>query len=73
MSGNSLQCTSSQLCAKCKKKTLVECKCPCGQIFCIKCRVPELHGCTFDFRLEQQKKLARENPVVTGEKLNKIS
>jgi hypothetical protein len=51
----------------------MEYKCPCEKIFCIKCRVPELHGCTFDFYAEHQKKLAKENPVVTGEKLNKIS
>lgn len=72
MSGHNLQSTNSPSCAKCRKKTLMEYKCPCEKIFCIKCRVPELHGCTFDFYAEHQKKLAKDNPVVTGEKVDKI-
>jgi len=50
----------------------MEYKCPCENIFCIKCRLPELHGCPFDFYTEYQKKLAKENPVISGEKVNKI-
>ena len=75
MIGNSQQSMSSQSkmrCAMCKKKIIFEYTCPCKGLFCIKCRVPELHNCTFDFRLEHQARLAKDNPVVVGEKVDKI-
>lgn len=59
-------------CAKCKKKIIYEYKCPCEGSFCIKCRVPELHECTFDFYNEHKKRVEKENPVVNGEKIDKI-
>lgn len=32
-------------CSHCKKKTHLEFKCPCGQVCCVACRTPEVHGC----------------------------
>lgn len=72
MNGNNLQSTSSPLCAKCKKKTLMEYKCPCKKIFCIKCRLPEQHNCDFDFFKENRNRLLKDNPVIVGEKVDKI-
>ena len=75
MSGNSLQNTSSLFkmkCTTCKKKIMFEYTCPCKGSFCIKCRLPELHNCTFDFKLENQLRLTKDNPVIVGEKVEKI-
>jgi hypothetical protein len=47
-------------------------KCSCQNIFCIKCRIPELHNCTFDFQEEYKKQLTKNNPVVRGQKVDKI-
>jgi predicted nucleic acid binding AN1-type Zn finger protein len=51
---------------------MFEYTCPCKGSFCIKCRVPELHNCTFDFKLENQLRLTKDNPVIVGEKVGKI-
>lgn len=32
-------------CACCKKKSVVEFKCSCEKVFCVKCRLPEAHAC----------------------------
>jgi predicted nucleic acid binding AN1-type Zn finger protein len=32
-------------CACCKKKTVMEFKCSCGFVYCIACRLPEVHKC----------------------------
>ncbi len=33
-------------CACCKKKTVMEFKCSCGHVYCLTCRLPEVHKCT---------------------------
>lgn len=50
----------------------MEYKCPCKKIFCIKCRLPEQHNCDFDFFKENRNRLLKDNPVIVGEKVDKI-
>lgn len=59
-------------CEKCKKKILMTFTCSCEHVFCIKCRMPEDHMCTFDYVKAFQEKLTRDNEVVKGEKVAKI-
>ena len=56
----------------CRKKTLVLTKCSCENTYCLSCRYPDLHKCTFDFKKEAKKQLEKNNPVVAGEKVVKI-
>jgi len=39
-------------------------RCRCGAVFCEKHRPPESHGCSFDWRGMQQRKVAQNNPQV---------
>lgn len=59
-------------CAKCKRKSLMNVKCKCNKTFCFGCRQPEDHECSFDFKVEYQEKLKKDNPVIESEKLTKI-
>jgi hypothetical protein len=34
--------------------------------------MPEAHSCNYDFKTEQQKQLEKDNPVVIGDKMEKI-
>lgn len=64
--------SSATGCIQCKKKSLLNMKCKCDKMVCMTCRYPDKHGCSFDYTKEQQKKLEKENPVVSGEKLQKV-
>ena len=44
----------------------------CGGMFCAVHRYAESHSCTFDYKAEGRRMLARNNPVVTAPKLPKI-
>ncbi len=60
-------------CAKCNKKLgLIPFNCKCGNLFCSKCRYPESHECTFDFRADAKEKILKENPVIKCNKINPI-
>lgn len=61
-------------CAKCNKKLgiIMIMKCHCGLIFCAQHRYAEAHDCAYDFKEEGKRILAKENPLVVGEKLPKI-
>lgn len=61
-------------CAKCNKKLgiIMIMKCHCGLIFCAQHRYAEAHNCAYDFKEEGKRILAKENPLVVGEKLPKI-
>lgn len=37
-------------CHECGRIILFKCICKCKGIFCIDCRMPEYHKCTFDFK-----------------------
>lgn len=59
-------------CAKCKKTTLILTDCSCSKQFCLKCRHPEEHECSFDFKQKGFEELTKNNPVIVGKKINKI-
>jgi len=51
----------------------MEFDCKCEQKFCAKCRHPEGHNCTYDFKKHQKIKLEKELIKVVPEKLVKIN
>ncbi|XP_018807747.1 zinc finger A20 and AN1 domain-containing stress-associated protein 4 [Juglans regia] len=60
-------------CLVCKRRTgLTGFRCRCGTTFCGIHRYPEKHGCTFDFKTVGREEIARANPVVRADKLEKI-
>jgi hypothetical protein len=62
-----------QRCFKCKKKTgIMAHTCKCNLIFCIKCRLPEQHNCTFDFKTEGKELLEKNLVKVEAKKVEKI-
>lgn len=67
-----LQMKSSTKCLTCKKKCLFLISCQCGNNFCLSCRYPEKHNCTYNFKEKCSVELVKNNPKITGEKINKI-
>lgn len=65
-----------QKCEFCKNKkvsTMFAFGCKCGlKLLCEKCRYPDEHKCTFDFRKEGKEQLEKTNPKVVEDKLDKI-
>uniref|UniRef100_A0A2P2MJ41 Zinc finger A20 and AN1 domain-containing stress-associated protein 4 n=1 Tax=Rhizophora mucronata TaxID=61149 RepID=A0A2P2MJ41_RHIMU len=60
-------------CSVCRRRLgLTGFRCRCGTTFCGVHRYPEKHGCTFDFKKVGREEIARANPLVLGEKLDKI-
>lgn len=60
-------------CLVCRKRVgLTGFKCRCGITFCGTHRYPEKHNCSFDFKKIGREEIARSNPVVKAQKLNKI-
>ncbi|XVE75995.1 hypothetical protein DITRI_Ditri12bG0137200 [Diplodiscus trichospermus] len=60
-------------CLVCRKRVGVTgFRCKCGITFCGSHRYPENHGCTFDFKKVGREEIARANPLVKAEKLEKI-
>jgi len=60
-------------CWNCKKKMgIIVFKCKCEKVFCAKCRYPEVHKCDYDYKSEGRKKIKDDNPIVKGEKINRI-
>ncbi|XP_018334035.1 AN1-type zinc finger protein 6 [Agrilus planipennis] len=60
-------------CAVCRKKVgLTGFECRCGGLFCAVHRYSDKHECTFDYREMGAKEIRRNNPVVVGEKIQKI-
>ncbi|PIN05399.1 putative Zn-finger protein [Handroanthus impetiginosus] len=60
-------------CSTCRKKVgLTGFRCRCGPTFCGTHRYPEKHGCTFDFKTMGKEAIAKANPVVKADKLEKI-
>jgi hypothetical protein len=63
----------SNRCSVCRKRVgLTGFKCRCDVTFCGVHRYPEKHGCTFDFKKIGREEIARANPLVIAEKLQKI-
>lgn len=60
-------------CGTCRKRVgLTGFTCRCGVTCCGAHRYPEGHGCTFDYRAAGREEIARANPVVKAEKLDRI-
>lgn len=60
-------------CSTCKKRVgLTGFKCKCGNLFCGSHRYSEQHDCPFDYRAAGQDAIAKANPIVKAEKLDKI-
>ncbi|XP_031630508.1 uncharacterized protein LOC116345359 [Contarinia nasturtii] len=66
--------TGNPRCAQCNKKLgiIMVMKCHCERIFCAKHRYAEAHSCSYDFKKEGQKSIAKENPLVVASKVTKI-
>ncbi|XAR64660.1 hypothetical protein NMG60_11008421 [Bertholletia excelsa] len=60
-------------CSVCRKRvSLTGFKCRCGTTFCGSHRYPEQHACTFDYKGIGREAIAKANPVVKANKLDKI-
>lgn len=60
-------------CGSCKRRVgLTGFMCRCGMTFCGTHRYAEMHACTFDFKAMGKEAIAKANPVIKAEKLNKI-
>ena len=60
-------------CSACRKRVgLSGFKCRCGTTFCGSHRYPEQHACPFDYKAVGRDAIARANPVVKADKLDKI-
>lgn len=60
-------------CNVCRKRVgLTGFKCKCGTTFCGIHRYPEKHACSFDFKTVGKEEIARSNPLIKAEKLEKI-
>ncbi|KAL2933689.1 Zinc finger A20 and AN1 domain-containing stress-associated protein 4 [Bienertia sinuspersici] len=60
-------------CLTCRRRVgLSGFKCRCGLMFCGSHRYPEQHGCTFDYKTVGKHAIAKANPVIKAEKLEKI-
>lgn len=47
-------------------------ECRCGGLYCAVHRYSDKHDCTFDYRELGAQEIRRNNPVVVGEKIQKI-
>ncbi|KAL2902249.1 Zinc finger A20 and AN1 domain-containing stress-associated protein 9 [Bienertia sinuspersici] len=60
-------------CKCCNKKFgFLGFKCKCGYTFCGAHRYPEEHNCEFDHKFAGKEALAKANPLVIADKLQKI-
>lgn len=60
-------------CAPCRKKVgLTGFECRCGRLFCAIHRYSDKHDCSFNYREMGAQEIRRNNPVVVGEKIQKI-
>ena len=60
-------------CGSCKKRVgLTGFKCRCGITFCALHRYSDKHNCQFDYRTTGREAIAKANPVIKAEKIEKI-
>lgn len=60
-------------CATCKKRVgLTGFSCKCGNLFCAMHRYSDKHDCPFDYRTVGQDAIAKANPVIKADKVDKI-
>lgn len=75
-SGDSLEMkakTGPSRCATCRKRVgLTGFSCKCGNLFCAMHRYSDKHDCPFDYRTVGQDAIAKANPIIKADKLDKI-
>lgn len=60
-------------CGACRKRVgLTGFKCRCGVVYCGSHRYPEQHACTFDFKGLGREAIAKANPTIKADKLDRI-
>lgn len=60
-------------CGACNKRVgLTGFECRCGNLFCATHRYSDKHECLFDYRGAGQNAIAKANPVIKADKLDKI-
>ncbi|XP_019359639.1 PREDICTED: AN1-type zinc finger protein 6 [Gavialis gangeticus] len=60
-------------CFMCRKKVgLTGFECRCGNVFCAMHRYSDVHSCSYNYKADAAEKIRKENPVVVGEKIQKI-
>ncbi|TKY55401.1 Zinc finger A20 and AN1 domain-containing stress-associated protein 7 [Spatholobus suberectus] len=60
-------------CGSCNKKVgLTGFVCKCGTTFCGTHRYPEKHQCSYDFKAAGREAIAKENPVVKADKVERF-
>ncbi|GAB2221561.1 hypothetical protein Droror1_Dr00012745 [Drosera rotundifolia] len=60
-------------CSTCRKRVgLTGFTCKCGNLFCSSHRYSDKHDCPFDYRAAAQDALAKANPVIKADKIDKI-
>jgi len=60
-------------CTTCRKRVgLTGFNCRCGNMFCASHRYSDKHDCTFDYQTAARDAIAKANPVVKAQKLDKI-
>lgn len=55
--------------SECKKKVVLDVQCKCTKVFCSEHRLPEDHGCSYDFKAEGKSTLSAALVKVVGEKV----
>lgn len=71
--GDQAQPKLANRCFSCNKKVgLTGFKCKCGSTFCGNHRYPENHDCSFDFKGVGRNAIAKANPVVKADKVERI-
>ncbi|XP_071942083.1 AN1-type zinc finger protein 6-like [Antedon mediterranea] len=60
-------------CNTCRKKVgLTGFQCRCGGLYCSIHRYSDKHECSFDYRMLGQEEIRKNNPVIVGEKIQKL-
>ena len=60
-------------CLICNKKLgLIDYSCRCGNFYCQKHRLPELHSCSFDYQKSGKELLDKNNPTIVADKVIKF-
>ncbi|XP_007447131.1 PREDICTED: AN1-type zinc finger protein 6 isoform X6 [Lipotes vexillifer] len=60
-------------CFMCRKKVgLTGFECRCGNVYCGVHRYSDVHNCSYNYKADAAEKIRKENPVVVGEKIQKI-
>ena len=59
-------------CDKCHKKSHIIIKCRCGESHCLSHKYPDIHNCTFDYIQAFRERIAKNNPKIEAEKIQRI-